>query len=332
MRWPIALVALTLVVGCGEEDTVEPSIADLHSFEEGAPPPAEKPSLALGDELNVGADAQLAGQASISLRRGQVALLWFEKQAGAHYTVGLSRPTGDLDIYGYWARDINPSAGRVQYRSIHGGLAEDQIDFLASQDGPYYVLIHAYEGGDATLQLYVTPPRAGRAAVDEVGWPVFWGDDDASDGELVGGGYRYLGPATCQGGTRVYHPGFDFNHAQDNRSAVTAVAAGLVVESRYVGGYGNAVLVEHTLSTGLRFRSLYAHLAERHVVAGDAVTKGETIGLLGTSGASTGPHLHFEIRVGEAATKGLTGSYPCGWTEAQTAAAFPHPGDFIREH
>jgi murein DD-endopeptidase MepM/ murein hydrolase activator NlpD len=60
------------------------------------------------------------------------------------------------------------------------------------------------------------------------------------------------------------------------------------------GGYGNAVIIEHAggIST------VYAHLSKFAVETGDEVATGEVIGLIGSTGLSTGPHLHFEMRVG----------------------------------
>ncbi len=64
------------------------------------------------------------------------------------------------------------------------------------------------------------------------------------------------------------------------------------------GGYGNYLAIEHGLYKGISFRSVYAHLAPGSVAVytGQAVGKGQTVGKVGTTGRSTGYHLHFEIR------------------------------------
>jgi murein DD-endopeptidase MepM/ murein hydrolase activator NlpD len=62
-------------------------------------------------------------------------------------------------------------------------------------------------------------------------------------------------------------------------------------------GYGNAVAIDH----GERITSLYGHLREIHVKSGDAVPAGAAIGTVGMTGNATTPHLHFEVRVGDAA-------------------------------
>lgn len=72
---------------------------------------------------------------------------------------------------------------------------------------------------------------------------------------------------------------------------VLAVADGIVVLSKSVGGYGQLVSVEH--GSGLETR--YAHCSRRLVRPGQMVKKGQVIALVGSTGRSTGPHLHFEV-------------------------------------
>jgi murein DD-endopeptidase MepM/ murein hydrolase activator NlpD len=67
-----------------------------------------------------------------------------------------------------------------------------------------------------------------------------------------------------------------------------------VVRGGYSGGYGNNVIISH--AGGIK--TLYGHMSVIYVSAGQTVSKGEVIGLMGSTGRSTGPHLHFEVRVG----------------------------------
>jgi len=87
------------------------------------------------------------------------------------------------------------------------------------------------------------------------------------------------------------HAGEDL--AAPEGTPVVAALSGRVVSSGLAGGYGLAVEVEHLRP--LR-RSLYGHLSELYVKAGDVVRQGEVIGRVGSTGLSTGPHLHFELR------------------------------------
>ena len=73
---------------------------------------------------------------------------------------------------------------------------------------------------------------------------------------------------------------------------VQATGSGTVVTAGRTGGYGNLVEIDH--GSGLSTR--YAHLSRVLVKAGDTVDAGETIGLSGSTGRSTGPHLHYEVR------------------------------------
>jgi len=75
---------------------------------------------------------------------------------------------------------------------------------------------------------------------------------------------------------------------------VVAALSGRVLSSGVAGGYGIAVELEHGQPP--RQRTLYGHLSELYVKAGQMVRQGEVIGRVGSTGLSTGPHLHFELR------------------------------------
>lgn len=92
------------------------------------------------------------------------------------------------------------------------------------------------------------------------------------------------------GETRV-HAGVDF----DGRSGdpIWAAKGGRVLFSGTMSGYGNVVIIDH----GNGVSSLYAHASKRLVSEGDRVDRGEVVALVGSTGYSTGPHLHFEVRV-----------------------------------
>jgi murein DD-endopeptidase MepM/ murein hydrolase activator NlpD len=88
-----------------------------------------------------------------------------------------------------------------------------------------------------------------------------------------------------------FHTGQDF--ARPDGSPVTAVSHGVVVYTGWSGGYGNLVRVRHTNDV----ESWYAHLSTIDVNVGDDVAAGDRLGAVGSTGNSTGPHLHLEIRV-----------------------------------
>lgn len=136
------------------------------------------------------------------------------------------------------------------------------------------------------------------------------GDDDASDDErnseavtparratlayplanpVVTSGYGYrIHPIY---GTRRLHAGVDLRGATG--TTVLAAGDGTVVFAGPRGGYGNAVIIDH----GGSVATLYAHQSRLAVSAGAAVNRGQAIGAVGSTGLSSGPHLHFEVRL-----------------------------------
>ncbi|WP_320415363.1 murein hydrolase activator EnvC family protein [Psychrobacillus antarcticus] len=96
------------------------------------------------------------------------------------------------------------------------------------------------------------------------------------------------------GGTKT-HYGIDI--ANSTGTSVVSAADGVISYASPLSTYGNAIMVTHSID-GQIFTSLYAHLSSIKVSVGQVVSKGQIIGAIGTTGNSTGPHLHFEIHVG----------------------------------
>jgi murein DD-endopeptidase MepM/ murein hydrolase activator NlpD len=92
-------------------------------------------------------------------------------------------------------------------------------------------------------------------------------------------------------GVRKFHTGVDI--AGPNHTEIHAADGGSVIYSGYYGGYGKVVILSH----GKGMATLYAHMSREAVKIGDSVNKGQLVGYEGTTGFSTGPHLHFEVRV-----------------------------------
>lgn len=91
-------------------------------------------------------------------------------------------------------------------------------------------------------------------------------------------------------GEEKFHAGIDIGASEG--TPVGAAGAGEVTTAGWYGGYGNAVIIDH----GNGLESLYGHLSAIMVSVGDLVSQMQTIGLVGSTGNSTGPHLHFELR------------------------------------
>lgn len=92
-------------------------------------------------------------------------------------------------------------------------------------------------------------------------------------------------------GVKKFHTGVDL--AGPNHTAIKAADSGNVIYSGWYGGYGRVVIVSH----GNGLATLYAHMSKVNASAGQNVSKGDVVGYEGSTGFSTGPHLHFEVRV-----------------------------------
>ena len=120
----------------------------------------------------------------------------------------------------------------------------------------------------------------------------------------VSGGFirPVSGPVTSPYGTRLHpifkryitHTGVDIGMPMG--SPVKAANSGRVIFVGWYGGYGKVVIIDHGKVNGIPVTTLYAHLSSYRVSNGASVSKGQIIGNVGSTGYSTGPHLHFEVR------------------------------------
>jgi murein DD-endopeptidase MepM/ murein hydrolase activator NlpD len=94
-------------------------------------------------------------------------------------------------------------------------------------------------------------------------------------------------------GLPALHPGVDLVQAYGDE--IRATGAGRVVHAGPMGGYGIMVEIDH--GNGLATR--YGHMSEVHVTEGQEVKAGAVLGRIGSTGRSTGPHLHYEVRVND---------------------------------
>jgi murein DD-endopeptidase MepM/ murein hydrolase activator NlpD len=112
-------------------------------------------------------------------------------------------------------------------------------------------------------------------------------------------GYPHSGPVSSVYGYRrnpfggycgEFHNGIDLKG--DYNEPVYATADGIVNRCDWYGGYGNAVVLDH----GFGYQTLYGHMSRVNVNVGQEVKSGDLIGFIGSTGRSTGPHVHYEIR------------------------------------
>ncbi|MBZ5615210.1 MAG: M23 family metallopeptidase [Acidobacteriia bacterium] len=113
-------------------------------------------------------------------------------------------------------------------------------------------------------------------------WPV--------EGQITGSFGERIDPFNGEG---AFHSGVDISSYVG--SPVVAPADGVVTFSDFMGGYGRAVIVDH----GHGISTRYGHLSSFAVISGQHIQRGDTIGYVGLSGRSTGPHLHYEVRIND---------------------------------
>lgn len=92
-------------------------------------------------------------------------------------------------------------------------------------------------------------------------------------------------------GSRRMHTGLDI--AAKSGTGIKAAAAGTVITASYIRGYGNTVVIDH----GGKVSTLYGHCSKLYVKVGQSVKQGEVVAAVGSTGNSTGPHLHWEVRI-----------------------------------
>lgn len=137
-------------------------------------------------------------------------------------------------------------------------------------------------GFSSLVNAAVAAPEAGAPEAAPMQWPVA--------GQITSPFGERKNPL---GAGDDFHPGVDI--AADAGTPIAAAAAGRVVSAGPDAGYGNLIVVDN--GNGVTTR--YAHCSQIFARIGDAVSPGETIGAVGSTGNSTGPHLHFEVRVND---------------------------------
>ena len=151
----------------------------------------------------------------------------------------------------------------------------------------------------ATLRSRPSTPVAGAGAPSDSD-----GDGDIDPAPVAPSGGRLSSPLpgapiVSGFGSRVHpiygdvrvHTGVDY--AASTGTSILSAGDGVVVSAGSYGGYGNATVIDH----GGGLATLYGHQSSMGVSAGQRVTRGQVVGRVGCTGACTGPHLHFEVRV-----------------------------------
>ena len=174
-------------------------------------------------------------------------------------------------------------------------------DGLSVEDR-FDLVIERTPGGKLARLLYVGLDRIGRADVELLKWTdgktVIWVNGDGVGGESDAGmRLPVSGRVTSGFGTR-FHPilGYQRFHAGVDLAApmgspIVAAADGRVVSAGWHGGYGRLVTIAHMGG----IETMYGHMSRIVAASGSLVRQGQLIGYVGSSGLSTGPHLHYEV-------------------------------------
>ena len=180
-------------------------------------------------------------------------------------------------LYGLKATPIlTPSTDDVQ-----------DAEVTSSLDRLYTLKTTALSGAATTgislgLTKNATPADWMRANAAPNLWPV--------EGPITGSFGERTDPFNGEG---AFHSGVDISATLGQ--PIIAPADGVVTFADFQGGYGKAIVLDH----GHEITTRYGHLASFAVAVGQYVHRGETIGYVGLSGRSTGPHLHYEVRIGD---------------------------------
>ena len=177
---------------------------------------------------------------------------------------------------------------------------ENQLDDVSKQMEEYIK-----KNGSKTTDVKTTRERVTDVNGDEV--------EDDTPIYVTTGSTKMIFPLKCSGiyisspyGYRTHpitgqyklHTGTDFTAGGINQKPIYAVRDGVVIYAQFQKAYGNFIMIDH----GDGITTCYAHCDSISVVKGDRVVQGQVIGRVGSTGYSTGPHLHFEVRVNGSTT------------------------------
>jgi murein DD-endopeptidase MepM/ murein hydrolase activator NlpD len=176
--------------------------------------------------------------------------------------------------YGFMRFRQSPFGVNETPQAIGEGFEQSvaQFNFLESNVGQA-----AHPTG--TLQLLPSASLADLTSTPTL-WPVI--------GHLTGTFGERMDPFSGEG---AFHTGVDISSQYGD--AVRVAADGVVLEADERAGYGRLVVVDH----GFGVTTYYGHLSSFNVLAGQQIRRGDTIGNVGVSGRSTGPHVHYEVRI-----------------------------------
>ena len=200
--------------------------------------------------------------------------------------IGVSAIARNPDI----ARSLSDATVKTQFAPEQTKPAETQAQPQAPAAGDYALNSGGPEEGneiDGEGTELETRLKSIRLKSDPAYLPTQWAHLGKINNEF---GFRRN---PFGGRAYEFHPGMDIDGERGQE--VKAPANGTVIKAGWTGGYGNMVEIDH--GNGLTTR--YGHMSKIETSVGDTIERGDLIGLIGSTGRSTGPHLHFELRLNE---------------------------------
>lgn len=196
----------------------------------------------------------------------------FNTETNSNVEVPISRSFSRLTNASETSTNEDLSADKILLSEIDSLISNDEISqIIAEQTTAYTELVSKMESQISYLESR----------------PDFYPTSGTYSSPF---GYR-KDPIT---GRSKLHNGIDISNKSG--TAIFSAGTGVVTYSGYDGNFGNVLIIDH----GYGYESVYAHCKTLLYAQGDEVTKGKQVATMGTSGRTTGPHLHFEIRYNEA--------------------------------
>ncbi len=177
--------------------------------------------------------------------------------------------------------NFSPQLSVAEHKSFNYDRPEYSDDFAPNSGGPFSDLTE----GDTDETTVEGQLKVLEATGKPAFLPTMWAHLGKINNEF---GYRRN---PFGGRNYEFHSGLDIDG--DRGDLVAAPANGTIIKADWEGGYGNLIEIDH--GNGLKTR--YGHLSRVGVQIGDTVQRGQIIGLIGSTGRSTGPHLHYEVRL-----------------------------------
>jgi len=180
------------------------------------------------------------------------------------------------------------NGSKVEYKSFNYDRPASSKDSVFVGGGGTITSLQPFPTeSEAEINIIDSQLRVIKTMSNPASLPTMWAHQGKINNEF-GGRSNPFG-----GRSYEFHAGIDIDG--ETGDVVAVPASGIVVESGWKGGYGNMIEVDH----GNNLKTRYGHLSKIGVSIGETVRRGQPIGLIGSTGRSTGPHLHYELRLND---------------------------------